>query len=450
MSLKETIVPPTLGGSYVYMANTAAGFLGKKAYPYFPAPPPKSVEFKKFTLDEAVSLDLNTHCSEILKVYDPFVHNRKFPAVFFGAPNGGIVNLAVAMGLPYLCSQFRIPILLETNDRIEDKDDLKPYAEVVEAVGERWTTRYQWGAVSCLVDPIHDRMDLSEYAHVREKFAQIPPAFEEFLLNHLSRNGTVIFVNMTYPWMSHRLGECVYLQVGGLGDVSADEYLIGSERVNEFLKTENSRHEGGWRLKDYPITQRPESEWGTEPGLKKAVQEFCNKNGYDFLLLEQNHPAGFNLLAAHSLHKKHTADGGRCGGYSINIFWGLCPTLMLRARLLGCWFTFTDRASLDISEEQLGKLIDDFPDIAKRAVMGYYWSYPGAKLLDVVPPSGWLNMLSKHIPRENITIPGLTDMESTEHDIFQYEDALFQESKKFEGKESRYVVSVEDLRGLLR
>jgi hypothetical protein len=59
-------------------------------------------------------------------------------------------------------------------------------------------------------------------------------------------------------------------------------------------------------------------------------------------------------------------------------------------------------------------------------------------------------MLSKYIPRENIRIPGLTDLERTEHDIFQYEDALFQESKKFEGKESRYNVSVEDLKGLLR
>lgn len=450
MCLQETIVPPTLGGSYVYMANTAAGLLGKKAYPYLPAPPPKNVEFKKFMLEEAAELDLNLHCIEILKVYEPFVQNRKFPAIIFGAPNGGIVNLATAMGLPYLCSQFRIPILLKTEDEVKGKDNLKPYVEVAERVGERWTDKYPWGTVSCLVDPIHDRMDLGDFAHVREKFTQIPSVFEEFMKYHLTPNGTVIFVNMTYQWVSHQIKERVYLQAGGLGEISADEYLNGSERINRFLKAENSKHQDGWRIEEYSIEHRTESEWGTEPELKEAVQEFCNKNGYDFLLLEENHPAGFNLLAAHSLHRKHTADGGRCGGYSINIFWGLCPTLMLRARLLGCWFTFTDRASLSISEQQLKKLIDDFPDVAKCALMGYYWSYPDAKLLDVVPPSGWLNMLSKYIPRENITTPGLTNLESTEHDIFQYEDTLFQESKKFEGKESRYNVSVEELRELLR
>ncbi len=450
MSYEETIIPPTLGGSYVYMANTAAGLLGKKAYPYLPAPPPNYVEFKRFTLEEATQLDLNGHCRKILNVYDPFVQNRRFPAVIFGAPNGGIVNLAVAMGLPYLCSQFRIPVLLHTEEKTKDFDDLEPYAKVAEDVGERWNAKYRWGTVSCLVDPIHDRMDLGQFAHLREKFTQIPPTFKEYLNDHLLPGGTIIFVNTTYPWVSHRIRERVYLQIGGLGDISADEYLTGSERVDLFLKLEGSKHQGGWKLDDYPTVRRPESEWGTEPELKAVVQEFCGENGYGFLQLEQNHPAGFNLLAAHALHRKHTADGGTCGGYSVNIFWGLCPALVLRARLLGCWFTFTDHASLSISEQQLRRLIDDFPDVAKSAFMGYYWSYPGAKLLDVVTPSGWLDMLSKYIPREKIETPGLTDLERTEHDVFQYEDTLFQISKRFEGKESRYNVSVEDLREFIR
>jgi len=198
------------------------------------------------------------------------------------------------------------------------------------------------------------------------------------------------------------------------------------------------------------MVKRPESEWGTEPKLKKAVQEFCYEHGYGFLPLEQDHPAGFNLLAAYAMHKKHTADGGQCGGYSVNIFWGLCPTLMLRARLLGCWFTFTDRGSLSISERQLQTLLNDFPDVPRRAVLGYYWSYPGAMVLDIAPPSGWVNMLSKYIPKSEIRWPGVKDLESTEHDIFQYEDELFEDSKRYEGRESKYSVTLEDLISLLR
>ena len=430
----------------MYMANTAAAFLGKKAYPYRPAPPPKNVEFKKYTLEEAATLDLNGHCKSILGVYGQFVRNRKFPSVIFGAPNGGIVNLAVAMGVPYLCSQFRIPVVIENEGEVKNRDDLQPYAEVAKYVGARWTRRYPWGSVSCLVDPIHDRMDMGEYAHVRAKFTDIPTAFKQFLLDHLETNGTIVFVNTTYPWMSHQLDERIHLQVGGLGEVSPTEYLFGSERITEFLKAVNSEHSDGWRLIDYDLVKRPESEWGTESELKKAVEEFCGDNGYELLVLEQDHPAGYNLLASHALYMRHTADGGHCNGYSINIFWGLCPLLMLRARLLGCWFTFTDLASLRISERQLRTLLNDFPDVPKWAVMGYYYSFPCATLLDVITPNGWLNMLSKYIPRETLIAPGLNDLESTEHDIFQYEDLLFEESKRFVGKESKHNVTIEELR----
>ena len=450
ISSSDTIIPPTLGGSYVYTANTAAGLLGKKAYPYRLAPPPKNVDFKKYTLQEAAELDLESHCLDILRVYDPFVRNRKFPALIFGAPNGGIVNLAVALGVPYLCSQFRIPIILENEPAGESaKDDLHTYARTVDYVGLRWTEAYHWGAVSCLVDPIHDRMDLGEYAHIRFKFIDLPSAFKHFITDYLAPGGTIVFVNTTYPWLSHRLRDRVDLQVGGLGGVSANEYLTGSERINQFLAAHKSQHTDGWRLADYPLVQRRESEWGTEPELKKAIKEFCNENGFGFLLIEADHPAGYNLLASRALYRKHSGDGGGCGGYSINIFWGLCPTFILRTRMLGCWFTFTDNASLKISEQQLGKLVKEFPQVPRKAIMGYYWSYPSAKLLDIVPPSGWLDMLSRYFPKERISTPGLKDLESTEHDIFQYEDALFEESKAFADKESKYNVSVEELRSML-
>lgn len=446
---ENTIVPPTLGGSYVYMANTAAAFLGKKAYPYSPAPPPSNVEFKKYTLDEAADLDLDRHSREILQVYDPFVRNKKFSAIIFGSPNGAIVNLAVAMGLPYLCSQFRIPTIIEQSSPKIPKDDLTPYARAVDYIGKKWTDKYRWGTVSCLVDPIHDRMDLGNYAHVRQKFTDIPDSFKRFLIDHLEPNGTIIFVNSTYPWLSHRISDKVYLQVGGLGEISANEYIHGSERIDQFLKEEHSEHRGGWSLPDYGTVRMPESEWGTQSELQRRVQEYCTTHGYQFLSLEHNHPADFNLLASHALHLRHTADGGRCGGYSINIFWGLCPTFILRTRMLGCWFTFTDKASLTVSAQQMRSLLDDFPDVPKKAVMGYYWSYPDARLLDIVPPSGWVSMLSDFIPEEDIVVPGLTDLDSTEHDIFQYEDVLFQESVKFEGKESKHQVTLDELKSML-
>jgi hypothetical protein len=209
-----------------------------------------------------------------------------------------------------------------------------------------------------------------------------------------------------------------------------------------------SSHQGGWNLPGYELVSRPESEWGVEPELKEAALKYCRQNGYDLLYLEHSHPAGFNTLAAHAMHMKHTPDGGTCGGHCINIFWALCPTLALRARLLSSWFTFTDRASLKIAEQQLRRLLKDFPEVPRKAIFGYYWSHPAATILDVVPPSGWLEMLSKYIPLEEIRIPGIADLERTDHDIFKYEDELYEESGRYAGNESQYNVTVEDLKPL--
>jgi len=443
---KDLIVAPNIGGSYVYAANTAAAFLKKRVYPYLPAPPPRFVEFKTYTPDEALNLDLSERCRKIVGLYDDFVKGRKFNAILFGAPNGGIVNLATAMGIPYLCSQFRVPVSIESES--VSRDSLEPYAKVVMLLGKSWTVRHPWSSVCCLVDPVHDRMDLGVYAHVRSKFIEVPPVYKEFIQKHLKPGGTLIFVNVSYPWTKYRLGNHIYLQVGGLGDIAPQEYLKGSERLNEFLAMQGADHQGGWSLPNYELMRGPESEWGVEPELKDAVLQYCKQRGYDLLYLEHSHPAGFNILAAHTLHLKHTADGGKCGGYLVNLFWALCPVLTLRARLLSCWSTFTDKASLKVLEQQLRRLTKDFPNVPKKAILGYYWSHPGAKMLDIVPPSGWLKMLSRYISPEDIWIPAIQDLENTTHDIFKYEDELYGESEKHAGKESSYNVTIEDLKSL--
>ncbi len=443
---ENLIVPPTIGGSYIYTANTIAAFLKKKAYPYLPAPPPRFVEFKTYTPEEALNLDLNEQCQKITRLYDDFVKDRKFEAILFGASNGGIVNLAVSMGIPYLCSQFRIPTMVEPGSL--SRDSLEPYVKVVKLLGKRWRARHPWSSVCCLVDPVHDRMDLGVYAHVRSKFIEFPPVYKDFVKRHLKPGGTLIFVNVTHPWIKYRLGDQIYMQVGGLGEIAPKEYLEGSKRLDRFLATQATNHKGGWGLPNYGLVERPESQWGVEPELKEAVMKYCRQSGYDLLYLEHGHPSGFNILAAHAMHLKHTADGGKCGGYSINIFWALCPALALRARLIGCWSTFTDKTSMKILEQQLRRLTRDFPYVPKKAILGYYWSHPGAKMLDIIPPSGWLKMLSKYVPPEEVWLPGIHDSDNTIHDIFEYEDELYEESKKYDGKESSYNVTIDDLRSL--
>ena len=184
---EELTVAPTIGGAYIYAANTVAAFLEKKVYPYLPAPPPRFVEFRTYTPKEALNLDLNEQCQKITGIYEDFVEGRRFDAILFGAPNGGIVNLATAMGIPYLCSQFRVPVIIGSKSM--SRDNLEPYAKIVKFVGKRWTNMHPWSSVCCLVDPVHDRMDLGVYAHVRSKFKEIPPVYKEFIQRHLKPKG---------------------------------------------------------------------------------------------------------------------------------------------------------------------------------------------------------------------------------------------------------------------
>ena len=115
---EDLVVTPGLGGSYLYAANTVAAFLKKKVYPYFPAPPPRFVKFKMYPSKEALNLDLNEQCLKVTALYEDFVRDQKFDALILGAPNGGIVNLATAMGVPYLPSQFRVPVIIESRSVI--------------------------------------------------------------------------------------------------------------------------------------------------------------------------------------------------------------------------------------------------------------------------------------------------------------------------------------------
>ena len=74
---EELIVTPSIGGSYIYTANTVAAFLKKKVYPYLPAPPPRFVEFKTYTPEEALNLDLNEPCRKITRLYEDFCERPK-------------------------------------------------------------------------------------------------------------------------------------------------------------------------------------------------------------------------------------------------------------------------------------------------------------------------------------------------------------------------------------
>ena len=97
------------------------------------------------------------------------------------------------------------------------------------------------------------------------------------LVECVKKNGTIIFIENTQSWKQYRIDKNIWFQLGGYGGIKFEEYVSGSERINNWLKKSIQRHRGGWSL-NYPVEQRPESEWGTPRGLDKNIKNYCKKN----------------------------------------------------------------------------------------------------------------------------------------------------------------------------
>ncbi|MCR4392085.1 MAG: hypothetical protein NUV94_04750 [Candidatus Acetothermia bacterium] len=74
-------------------------------------------------------------------------------------------------------------------------------------------------------DPIHDRDLVAHACLIRVQLLALPEAYRKFIRNHLAPGGTLILAEGTYPWPQVALAPGVWLQVGGLGGISPEEYL---------------------------------------------------------------------------------------------------------------------------------------------------------------------------------------------------------------------------------
>jgi hypothetical protein len=194
-------------------------------------------------------------------------------------------------------------------------------------------------------DPVHDGWLTQNLNHLRFKLLDLPNAYTQFIDARLEPGGTVVYLDCGATWLRYRLGERQYLQVGGWGDISPEEYLEGSPRLEVFSRR-TGLHQSAWKLADHETEYGPESEWGSEPGLEAALAEYCRMRSARLIHIRLPHPHDFSTLAFEATRLALAKDGREPAGMMIEMFSQFEVWAVMRSGLLPLWLVFNTRDSL--------------------------------------------------------------------------------------------------------
>jgi hypothetical protein len=304
--------------------------------------PPESLDH--FSLDDLIGTRLEDYAG--LK--------GQFPAVTLGAGLGGATSyLSLALGGPFLPQAF--VITLQQGSYRGDADEYLhrslDAALRIAAHDPRLMTIQHY-------DPVHDGWLTRFVNHLRFKLVTLPEQYAEFIRQRVEPGGAVVYLEGGAAWQRYRLGERSVFQVGGWGDLSAEEFLQGSPRLTAYAKRTGLTTDH-WSLSSprWPLETGPESEWGSEPGLAEALERFCRDEGFRFVRLHGRHPNDFSRLAFSAAKRLLKKEGREPAGTLVECFSQFDSASALQSGLLPLWLIFN---TLD-SARYLKEMSTHFP-----------------------------------------------------------------------------------------
>ncbi len=235
-------------------------------------------------------------------------------------------------------------------------------------------------------DPIHDEWMTRRVNHLRFKLLDLPQAYLQFIRRTLVANGTIVFLDCEAQWLRYRVGERSFFHVCGWGDISPEEFLQGSPRIQEFARRVGLTHTD-WRLPEFPLETGPESEWGSEPRLVDAVQAFCRQEGYRFVHICLPQPHDFSRLAFLAMRRLLETENRSTSGVLIEMFSQFDPFAALQSGLLPLWLVYNTRDSLAFLEQMRSQFPSDKPVFFSP--LSTFSQTP-----DLVPWQQWVNCLA--------------------------------------------------------
>jgi hypothetical protein len=269
----------------------------------------------------------------------------KYPAITCGAALGGAsAFLALAMNSPFLPQAFVTTIKGGAED-----GDISTYFNRSAELALKVARKNPDVLTIQHYDPIHDEWMTRRVNHLRLKLLDLPETYADFIRRSILPEGSVVYLDCQAHWLRYRVGERSVFQVGGWGDISPEEFLDGSQRIQEYAQRVGL-NKIGWRLQGYPLENGPESEWGSEPGLAEALEAFCRREGFRFLKISLPEP--------HDLLEK---DNRQPAGAVIEMFSQFDPSLAVAGGLLPLWLVFNTWDSLAFLQDMLPTFPQDEP-----------------------------------------------------------------------------------------
>ncbi|NOX44193.1 MAG: hypothetical protein GXO72_00425, partial [Caldiserica bacterium] len=307
-----------------------------------------------YPLDTFASWDPN----EPFRRYTERYPRRRYDAVVLGDPSGGMAHTATLLGAPLLPPCY----LLGARHRI-DPDDMGAY---IATAREALRGMKSGGEIEVIVhyDPLHDRDLVANAALFRVRALGLPAAYREFIRKYLRPGGTIVIAEDTYTWPQAGLSPGVWLQIGGLGDVSPGEYLRRFPPPGE-------------------VTWRRESEWGTPEPFVLAAEGFAREHGFRILRLAFSHPDCYSALA----FRAYRAAGAREGLAILDCFTTMDARFCVRTGIAPLHLVFNTRDSFEFALAQLKR----YP--VRKAYLLLHPSYAAPE--DLVYPTEWEEALGE-------------------------------------------------------
>jgi hypothetical protein len=301
-----------------------------------------------FSLDNLIQARLNDYAQ--LK--------GRFPALILGAGLGGATTyLSLALGGLFLPQAFVITLQKGAPD-----GNVHRYLELSRAAALEIAAQNPALMTIQHYDPIHDGWLTRWVNHLRFKLVDLPAQYAKFIRQRLEPGGAVVFLEGGATWLRYRLGPRSVFQVGGWGDISAQEFLEGSPRIAAYAKAAGLKTDH-WSLdtEHWPLETGPESEWGSEPGLAEALERFCKNEGYRFVPIRLPHPDDFSRLAFAAAQKLLEREGRPPAGTLVECFSQFDATAAMQSGLLPLWLIFNTHDSARYLKEMAVHFPKDRP-----------------------------------------------------------------------------------------
>jgi hypothetical protein len=250
-----------------------------------------------YTTRDLAGFDLDALFAYFVERYP----RRQYPAIVLGSPGGGVTHLAALLDAPFL------PVCALIGVRhAAHPDDLGAYLATAQAAIAQLAPDQRFEVI-VHYDPIHDRDLVANACLIRIRLLALPAPYRTFIQEHLAPGGTLLLAEGTYSWPQTKLGDGVWLQIGGLGATLPEAYLARYPPPG-------------------PAISRRESEWGCPEAFAHEVRAFAAATGIALVEVPAGHPTEYSVLA----YRAYLAAGARRDVVILDCFTSLDARFCLR------------------------------------------------------------------------------------------------------------------------